>query len=580
MAWDGSFDLQYHLLLADHYRASWFAAWEPRWYGGFFVYCYPPLAHQLLALLGAFLGPDGAARVLGALVLGGLVFALARLASIVAGDNAPVGATIIALGWTAPWLFLLVWGQLPAVVSLLLALLACGSLVRYLDGANARDLVLWALLAGSSAAAHHQTGFFLVPLLLLVGVGTSAVKSRLPSVLLRRATGAAALAALCCLVVYVPHLWWLITQDLPQAPIPHPSRSNYFADPFLFSIFFVGVWGLAAVIVPFALVHGARNRRMWAIVAGAVLCGILSFGTLTPLPRVLFPGWWEWLTYERFGLWSSALTVVLGGSWLRNIGRELSLVMLLCAGATGIGLLFGVVLPARPHMAQDAVVENARQFLAKGSNGDWRYLTLGFGENRLSRLSRLTSATTVDGFYFMARRDPVLRASGIGTIDGALQYRRGIEVVEHYLRVGPAQGVRWVLSMDPRWEARLVDRGWSFLECAGTGPRAASTAECVQVWEAPRGSSVPTAAEVQEDAPAVPAGLALVWGVMPLAELVTAGAIAAGPGVQWVRVRFARRRSTCQNDLPPIAASRGKDIRPLERGANSTGTSAARIPER
>ena len=46
-----SWDASTHMFFADHYRRSWFALWEPRWFGGFSVSSYPPLVHQLLALL-------------------------------------------------------------------------------------------------------------------------------------------------------------------------------------------------------------------------------------------------------------------------------------------------------------------------------------------------------------------------------------------------------------------------------------------------------------------------------------------------------------------------------------------------
>ena len=46
-----AFDTFVHIFLADHYRRAWFDLWEPRWYLGFSVASYPPLIHQLIALL-------------------------------------------------------------------------------------------------------------------------------------------------------------------------------------------------------------------------------------------------------------------------------------------------------------------------------------------------------------------------------------------------------------------------------------------------------------------------------------------------------------------------------------------------
>ena len=46
-----SFDAYTHVFFADHYRRLWFDLYEPRWFGGFSVASYPPLTHQLIALL-------------------------------------------------------------------------------------------------------------------------------------------------------------------------------------------------------------------------------------------------------------------------------------------------------------------------------------------------------------------------------------------------------------------------------------------------------------------------------------------------------------------------------------------------
>src|ERR1041384_964952 len=53
-----SYDAYTHMLFAEHYAENWFSLWETRWYDGFTVISYPPLVHQLIALLIPFLGFD------------------------------------------------------------------------------------------------------------------------------------------------------------------------------------------------------------------------------------------------------------------------------------------------------------------------------------------------------------------------------------------------------------------------------------------------------------------------------------------------------------------------------------------
>src|SRR5512147_58313 len=51
-----SYDAYTHMLFANHYAENWFSLWETRWYAGFTVVSYPPLAHQLTALFIPVLG--------------------------------------------------------------------------------------------------------------------------------------------------------------------------------------------------------------------------------------------------------------------------------------------------------------------------------------------------------------------------------------------------------------------------------------------------------------------------------------------------------------------------------------------
>src|SRR5215510_4949300 len=55
-----SYDAYTHMLFAEHYAENWFSLWETRWYTGFTVVPYPPLAHQLIALFIPVLGFDKA----------------------------------------------------------------------------------------------------------------------------------------------------------------------------------------------------------------------------------------------------------------------------------------------------------------------------------------------------------------------------------------------------------------------------------------------------------------------------------------------------------------------------------------
>jgi hypothetical protein len=524
---DRSFDLQYHLFFASHYQLGWFNSWDPGWYGGFLVFTYPPLAHQLLALIGAAVGLDAAAYALGVLTSVGLYLALRRLARLLGGSGGQRSYEIVVLGWTSPFVFLFVWGQLPSLMSFTFAVFGVGSLLIYLRGGHCRDLATWSLSTGCCAAAHHQTGFFLLPLLGTAAAFTVLAESRRTSpttgarMLARRSAAAASGALAATMAAIAPLLWWLATQNLPQAPIPHPTRTDFFANPVTARLFFACVWGLVIIALPLALRLGIRQRRFLPWSLAIACCAVLSLGTITPLPHVLFWGWTNWLTYERFGLWASGLTAVVAGCGLGATKRSAAALLALCSLVGNTWLLATVVLPNQGLPADDAIVRSLSSFLHTGDNAHWRYLTFGLGANRLSRLSRISGAQTVDGFYFMARREPILRVSGVGTIDDAVDYPDGLAVVDQYLSQHDRFALRWIFSTDTRMDARLNDAGWRVTGCIPASRcNNLALAEAAEIWEAPDGPAVPTVTAVAQSPPAIPFGFGVLWGIVPLAELL------------------------------------------------------------
>ena len=126
-----AFDTYVHIFLADHYRRWWFALEDLRWYTGFSVASYPPLVHQLIALIsypaavfpgmlahllewpGVFQKEPGLYRYRGeeigyALVLLAcfslLPVVVRRFAQIFVGKRAARMAAWLSLGLTRVWL--------------------------------------------------------------------------------------------------------------------------------------------------------------------------------------------------------------------------------------------------------------------------------------------------------------------------------------------------------------------------------------------------------------------------------------------------------------------------------------------
>lgn len=120
-----------HMFFADHYRRSWFNTWEPKWYGGFRVTCYPPLA-QSIALLSFIVDLETAYLLVTLILMLMLPEAVYNFSKVfVTGKEAGYSAL---LGVFLPSVIqnVYVFGQLPLLYSLIATLFLCSSFHKYL----------------------------------------------------------------------------------------------------------------------------------------------------------------------------------------------------------------------------------------------------------------------------------------------------------------------------------------------------------------------------------------------------------------------------------------------------------------
>ncbi len=126
-------DATTHMFFADHYRRSWFGLWEPRWFGGFSVSSYPPLVHQLLALLSVPFGYDGAFAVLLLSTLVVFPIAVWRFAQLFVPPAAASGAAVVAVFLPGMALAAYLYGQLPTLVAITLTLFLVFECTRFVE---------------------------------------------------------------------------------------------------------------------------------------------------------------------------------------------------------------------------------------------------------------------------------------------------------------------------------------------------------------------------------------------------------------------------------------------------------------
>lgn len=503
-----SWDAATHIFFADHYRRSWFSLWDPRWFGGFSVRSYPPLTHQLLALVSLSFGYDAAFAFLLLATLVLFPAAVWRFARLFVSPAAATAAAMISPFVPGLALAAHAFGQLPTVVALTLALFLVVEFTRFVERGGAIRFGLMVGLSGTVFAAHHATAlFFLAPALLaasatiLPGSGARALSIRL-----RRVIVAAIGCALAGAIVVLP--FWLWAQSgVSDAFIPHNSRNDFLRDLNAQALYLWGIYGLIPALAVYGLWR-RHDRRTAAVAALAGVLGILGLGGTTPLPSLVFGRQWQWLTYDRFALWGAVCLLPLAGiaiSYLLSLrvaaGRVLAITALtggaLFATADAMSSALGPALPYQRDLRPIA------QFMNNGRTA-WRYQTFGAGDPGV-QLGTMTLATTIDGTYYTARHLPVLATSGIGMLDAALWWDPSGTVLRRALAAANQYSIRWAFVLDPQYAPYL--RAAGFIR---RGPLPGG----IEVWENAAAPRLPAAALRF----GVPDVQAILWGTLPLAS--------------------------------------------------------------
>jgi hypothetical protein len=501
-----SWDAATHMFFADHYRRAWFALWDPRWFGGFSVSSYPPLAHQLVAILSAPFGYEVAFGLLLLTTLAVLPVATWRFAGLFVSPGAAAAAATIAPFVPGVAMAAHAFGQLPTLLALTVALFLVAEYARFVRQGGRTEYALVVALAATVFAAHHATALFFLAPALLAGLaallpGTDPRELRLR---VRRALLAGIGSAIAGAVVILP-FWLWARGGIPDAFIPHNSRSILLFDANAQGLYFWGIYGLIPALAVFGLWRRHDHRTAAVAVLAGVL-GILGLGGTTPLPSLLFGGEWQWLTYDRFALWGSMALLPLAGIAINHLlsvrlaaARRLGIAamagLLIYAGMDSVMSMLGPALPYQPDLQPIA------QFLNDGRTA-WRYQTFGVGDPG-ARLGTMTTATTIDGTYYTARRLPVLASSGIGLLDSALWWDPSGRVLRRVLADANRYSIRWAFVVDPHYAPYLSAAGFT---------REGSLRGGIQVWDNTSAPPVP--------APALSYGgpdlQGVLWGTLPL----------------------------------------------------------------
>jgi hypothetical protein len=508
-----SYDAYTHMLFADHYAKNWFSLWDTRWYAGFTVVSYPPLAHQLIALFIPFIGFDAAY----ALILWGVVtlypLGIYAFSHIFTGKVASSYAALASAIFLPIYFTAYIFGQLPFLTSTLFALFEAAAVSRYLRIPTRFNLALAVALTATTMAAHHAT--ILLQPFLIIAIVVSQINKQNWRMYMLRLSLFGAFALLASFLVIWPFWKWGFGQTM-QSPIDHLSRHNFITDPLAQVYFFWPLYGPTVIVIPFIFFKWTYKYLGLTIpFAGLFLLGL---GGTTPFPSWLFGNYWEWLTYDRFAFWAALFLIPFFGSLLILIRHKVQFlkvpqtrqfwrrtILILTYSVFAITSLGSWSLPhifqlQPPPINMQPIVE----FLNQGDRSQWRYLTFGFGQ-QYAYLNLLTKATTIDGSYHTARTLPELRSSGIAEIDTALWTPKGVSAIDPILKKSGLYGVRWGFVNHREYNPELEMNGWLYRWTLSNG---------IDIWENPH-SILPGPSAAPPENPLA----SISWGTLPLLSL-------------------------------------------------------------
>lgn len=532
-----TYDSYIHMFFGNHYLTSWFDPWETRWYTGFTVTAYPPGSHQALGILMRFMDMRIAFIILQLLAIGILIIGVFRFSRLWVNEKAASYAAMLCVFSTSISETLHIFGQLPTLLSIALFLNAIPHISSWIEYGRKRDFALGLILTAATTSVHHVTPLF-GTVFFVAPIGIAALLANLnrrnsskPSskiaylkwaspALIRGTLIGLGMLFLIITIVF-PYWHWSITDPITQVSIPHGSRENFIAKPNLGLMFFVIPWGMLIAVVPFVILKSARTL-LWPLGLSVLIALFLGTGGTTPFPRILLGPAFEILTLDRFTFWASILILPFAGLAVQSLwegrgkvlvhhayGSFLSRAALVLMIVSYVSLAVGTALlptfrPTQPDFIDPAPIVT---FMDEDRHSDWRYLTLGFGD-QFAYHSALINAESVDGNYHSARRLPSLMNYSVERLENS-KYMGvpGLASLNQFLTNAEKFHLKYVFSNDEFYDPVLHYTGWNQVTRLNNG---------IRVWEKPDISPLPAVRARRE----LPRYQKLMWGILPIGSLI------------------------------------------------------------
>lgn len=530
-----TYDALIHLFFSNHYAESWFEPWNYKWYTGFTVMSYPPLVHQSIALLSLIGGLKFGLFTLALLSVVLFITGVYRFSLLLLGNAKAAGYAALLAVFSSSFVETLhLFGQLPSIIGVSILMHSFPYIYLWLRTGKRNALFLALSLLAITVCSHHVTPifgmvFFVFPLIgmAIMDEARSKVKTvkeiTFPVFLksfqqLFKRIATFGLSVLVLIVVCILP-YWINSKNNPitQVPIPHGSRDNFLEITSSGLVFFLIPWGVLLLLLPYFFYRFFSKRYLFFGLSFTVLV-VLGTGGTTPIPIVVLGETaFNILTLDRFTLWASIMALPIFGEFVyRYVAGDLKTIVnqrfgqisYRLFGAFFVSLfLFMTIFTMslsyfRPSQPQKIKMLPIVNFLNQDNHDQWRFLTLGFGD-QMAWLSAQTNALTVDGNYHSARRLPELTTRPIERLENSkFKGVAGIGSLQQFLTTPEKYHLKYIFSNDKFYDPILYFCGWQRLRQLENG---------IQVWER---LNIPPIASIlpKED---VAKWQKLHWGIMP-----------------------------------------------------------------
>lgn len=533
-----TYDAYVHIFFGSHYAEHWFDHWNYKWYTGFTVTSYPPLIHQLIALLSYVVG----------LKLAFVILCIAATALFIRGvyvfsklwvDEKSAGvASLLAAVSSSFTEALHVFGQLPSITGIALLLNLSPYVYSWIRGRSKMNLILSLSYFAVITATHHVTTIFGMVFFIFPVIGLAIMDNAIEEKGDTSTVGLIDFArhliyiikpgvilGVCTLIIAImmifPYWVWSANDPISQVPIPHGSRDSFLDEFSSGLVFFIIPWGMMLFFLPF-LFKIIYQKRSIILALSFTLAFILGTGNTTPIPLlILRENAFNILTLDRFTYWASIIALPFYGYFIRSmfagnfkeylqqklgkVGRKIF------AGSWlfGIFLVCGLVINVgyfQPMQPKTVDIEPLLNFLERDNHDKWRFMTLGFGD-QMAWLSANTDALTVDGNYHSARRLDELTTRKVERLESAKYMQLdGINALHQFLTIPEKYQLKYIFCNDRFYNPILHFSGWQKLR---------NLENNIQVWEKPDITSLPSILPRKE----IPSYQQYMWSTLPLSSV-------------------------------------------------------------